>query len=173
MTTVRHEILTQRLLSIQSSLYAYIVTLVSDLHVAQDILQNANIVMLRKLDEVPSVEQLQPWAFKVAHYEVLGHRRDSARDRVVFDDELIGRIAQVASQAAGSYDARRDMLLHCLQRLPADKRAIIERRYRANSVGELAGELGRPIGSVRQALYRARTLLLDCMRRKMREEGLA
>jgi len=62
----------------QSRLYAYICAMVPDAEKAHDILQQANLVMLRKSDQYSRDQDFVAWACKVAYYEVLAARRDRA-----------------------------------------------------------------------------------------------
>jgi len=152
----------------QSRLYAYIVSLVHDPDRAHDILQNANLVMLRKIDEVDENVEFLAWAHKVCYFEVKGHIRDKARDRLHFDDSVLTRLAEAASQRSGQYELRVRALFDCLEELPSGQREMVEKRYMAEgSVRALAESLGRPYGSVRQALFRVRQALTDCVAGKM------
>ena len=51
----------RRLTGCQPRLYAYIMTLVLDPHEADDVLQQANLVMWEKLDEFSVARTLTPW----------------------------------------------------------------------------------------------------------------
>lgn len=167
----RKDQLTRQLMASQSRLYAYIVTLVHDPDRAHDILQNANVIMLGKLDELDAATEFLPWAYRVAYFEVLSARRDLARDRHQFSESFVETLADAAASRAGRYEDRTRALYHCLDQLAPDQRKIIEKRYMADgSVESLAAEMRRPYGSVRQSLYRIRMALVDCVRRQMATE---
>jgi RNA polymerase sigma-70 factor (ECF subfamily) len=61
-----------------------------------------------------------------------------------------------------------------LGKLPARQRELLEARYATGgSLKQLAGQLGRPEGSVSQTLYRIRLGLLDCIRAQLSGMGIA
>ena len=66
----------RRLTGCQPRLYAYIMTLVLDPHEADDVLQQANLVMWEKLDEFLACENFDALACRVAYFQVLAYRRD-------------------------------------------------------------------------------------------------
>ncbi|MBI1375096.1 MAG: sigma-70 family RNA polymerase sigma factor [Phycisphaera sp.] len=168
----RKEQLTRQLMAAQSRLYAYIASLVHNPDQAHDILQEANVVMLRKLDEVGQDVEFLAWAHKVCYFEVRGHLRDQARDRLRFDETLLERIAEAARQRTGSFEPRVRALFECLDELPDHQRKLIEQRYMADgSVQGMAEALGRPYGSVRQAIYRTRQVLIECVNGKLTGEN--
>lgn len=168
----RKEQLTRQLMAAQSRLYAYIVAMVPQPDQAHDILQNANLVMLRKLDELAAGQEFFAWAFAVCHYEVLSWRRDRARDRHQFDESFLNTVAAAAVQRTDRVEERTRALYHCLQALPDHQRRLIEQRYAAEgSVADLARQAGRPYGSIRQALHRIRVALLDCVRLRLQSDS--
>jgi len=99
---------------------------------------------------------------------VLSSRKRRQRNRLVFDDELLALVAHDAQVFMEDVTLRRRLLDRCLAELPEIQRALILKRYGPNGViGTLAEELGRPVGSVQQSLYRIRLALLECIRSKM------
>lgn len=167
----RKDLLTQQLMAAQSRLYAFAVALTHDPDAAQDVLQNANLVMLRKLDEVAPEQNLLAWAQTVVRFEVMGYRRDAARDRLQFDDAFIEAVAAAAAQRSELYESRVRALHHCMGALEPKQRQMIEQRYAAGgSVRNLAESLDRPYGSVRQSLHRIRASLVDCVAQRLSRE---
>jgi RNA polymerase sigma-70 factor (ECF subfamily) len=68
------------------------------------------------------------------------------------------------------FDHRWQTLHQCMAKLPAEHRDLLMRRYSTGgSVRAIAAQLGRPIGSISQSLYRIRRLLLDCVKRSAQE----
>jgi RNA polymerase sigma-70 factor (ECF subfamily) len=166
------EQLTRQLMAAQSRLYAYIVAQAPQPDQAHDILQNANLVMLRKLDELADGQEFFAWAFQVCHYEVLSYRRDRARDRHQFDESFLNAVAVAAVERVTAAEDRTRALYQCLDALPDHQRRLIEQRYAADgSVADLAVRFNRPYGSIRQALHRIRVALLDCVRARLDAEG--
>lgn len=82
----------------QPRLRAYIQSLVIDWHATEDVLQQTNMTLLKKVEEAGRVENLTAWAYRVAFYEAANHRQKLGRDHVVFDEAMAQRVAEVAEQ---------------------------------------------------------------------------
>lgn len=149
----------ERLTAAQSALYGSIHTLLAGSPDAADVLQEANRVLWRKAATYDVARPFLPWALTVARFEVLAHRKRLSRDRLVFDDELLGQIAaeyERQSARGGALHA----LEHCLQKLPPAQRELVEQRYlRGESVHDIAARQGRAANAVSALLYRIRSLL--------------
>jgi RNA polymerase sigma-70 factor (ECF subfamily) len=150
----------------QSRLYAYIVSLLGDRDQANDVLQETNVVLWRKAGEFEAGTSFAAWAYRIAYFQVLALRRRQSRERVVFSDRLVGRLAEEAVRDAEGFDSRRRQLERCLDDLPPRHRQLLELRYRdAVPVETLAGALGRSANAVALTLFRIRRRLSECIER--------
>lgn len=159
-----------QLTSCQSRLYAYIATLEPRGQVANDILQETNVVLCRRAGEYDARQDFVGWACRVAYFQVLAYRRDAVREsrRLVFSDALVERLADAAAEQSPGHDDRRAALRGCIEKLPDAQRDLLTRRYEhGRSIRDVAESLGRPIGSITQTLHRIRKTLLECIRRTL------
>lgn len=148
----------------QPRLSAYIRSLVGEEHASKDILQETNVMLLRKSRDFELGTNFLAWAFRVAHFEVLKWRRGQGRERLHFDDALVAALAHTAEESTLDYDDRLKALETCLSQLPERQREVIERRYlRAESVTDISADLGFKANAASQLLFRARASLLKCM----------
>jgi RNA polymerase sigma-70 factor, ECF subfamily len=157
------------LIAHQTRLRIYIRMLVPDRTVAEDILQQTNLVLWEKAGDFEAGTDFSAWASKVAYFEVLAHRQRVGRDRHLFSDEMVSQLAQIYEQSWGAADdERRAALDSCLTKLPRSQRDMLVHRYNLGlGVTQIAGRLGRPAGSVRVTLHRIRAALLECIERKL------
>jgi RNA polymerase sigma-70 factor, ECF subfamily len=163
----------RRLTRCQPRLYAYIMTLVLDPHEADDVLQQANLVMWEKLDEFLVCENFDGLACRVAYYQVMAHRRDRSRERrrVLFDDQLIESLAAAARGKTDAFQGYLGALRDCMARLSDVQRELVRRRYEpGGSVNSIAADRGDSPNSVSASLYRIRKLLLACIRENLAED---
>ncbi len=163
----------QRLTEAQSALYGSIHTMMAGASDVADVLQETNRVLWQKMAQYDTTRPFLPWALRVAHFEVLAHRKRQSRDRLVFDDSLLGEIAdEYERQSAGAGGLQ--ALELCLQKLPLTQRTLVESRYmRGEAVNDIATREGKAANAVSALLYRIRQLLADCIDRKRNEEELA
>jgi RNA polymerase sigma-70 factor (ECF subfamily) len=149
----------------QPTLHAYILSLLPDPALADDVLQETNVTLWRKASEYAPGTAFTAWACQVAWYKVLSARRRLARDRHCFGDELLDYLAERQAQRAEGLEPRRAALRDCLAKLPEVQRLLLRDRYRPGaSVQAIARDSGRTVGVVSQTLYRIRTTLEECIR---------
>ena len=123
-------------------LHAFILSMVRNAADADDVLQETNIVLWRKAAEFDPAREFMPWAMRCAQLQAMAHLKKKQRARVAFDDELLALVADEAVEEFAESDARRVALAGCLQKLPAEQRALIAQRYEpGGSVNEM--EIGR------------------------------
>lgn len=159
------------LLDCQDRLYAYIVALGVGPDEANDLLQNTNVALCRQASRFSEVNSFVGWACRIAYFEVLSSRKRRKRSNVLFDAELLERIAEDATHFVDDVSQYQEFLTDCLAELPETQRTLLLKRYGPEaSVTGIAEELGRPVGSIYQTLYRIRTVLMQCIHRKMMGE---
>jgi len=152
----------------QAVLHRYILTLLPDRALADDVLQETNLVLWRKAADYDSARPFLPWAMAIARFQVQAARRDSKRDLHVFNDELVDVLAQEAASAENNSAPMDHALEQCLKELPAKQREIILARYKRNgSVKVIAAEQGRTPTAISLLLMRIRKTLMQCIEQKV------
>lgn len=156
----------------QPTVSHYLLSLVRDATMAKDLLQSTALVLLRKFSDYDRDQPFLPWALGVAKFEVLGHRRDAARNRIVFDSELLDRYTERWADLAPEQSDESDALQSCLKKLPNRLRKLVRLRYfEERNSAEIAKALGLSAGNVRVTLQRTREQLRLCVERKLGIEG--
>ena len=115
----------------------------------------------RSLGSYAGSGRLLAFILGVAYHRLLEFYREFAgRERVAADDldELMDRRPSPSRVAA--QHQRRELLCAALRALPPDAQTLLELYYWDQlTTGEVADVLGRPVGTVRTQLMRARELL--------------
>lgn len=173
MTQPEHtEQFVQQLTESQNRLYGYVYSLLGDRGAANDVVQETNLVLWRKLNEFDPDRPFLPWAFAVARFQVLANLRDKKRDRLLLDADLAEKISDDVESTSGSLDSVREALRACLQKLPAPSRELVQQRYlQTMSVADVAASLGRTVGATKVALLRARKHLATCVQKTLAAEA--
>lgn len=155
----------------QRPLFLYLLTRVPNPVEAEEILQEANIVIWKKFEQFTPGTNFLAWATQIAKYEVLKYRERHHRDKHQFSEQFIEQLAEEDVEEATHWEARRQALAKCLGKLREKDRELIERRYRPGENGlSLAEFLERPVNSVYQSLGRIRRNLLECIHRELSAE---
>ena len=155
----------------QNSLFAYVVSLVGNLHDAGNILQETNLVLWRKADEFEQATDFVALARKVAYVQTLAFLRDRKRDRHRFFDEALLHQLAKQPQPEAAEEERRLALRHCLTELTDKHREMLAARYgTGESIRELAERWQRSESAVKMSLARIRQGLLRCIQRQLGEQ---
>ena len=158
----------------QRALHAFIFSLVRHAADADDVLQETNLVLWRKCGQFQPGTDFLAWAFRVAHFQVLAHRKRKQRAREHFDDELLAQLAAEAEERRTDFETRRQALAVCLQKLPQEHRALIAQRYEPEGcVNDMAAARGSTPKAVSELLRRIRRALLLCIEQTLVREELA
>jgi RNA polymerase sigma-70 factor (ECF subfamily) len=140
---------------------------------AEEILQRTNAVLWEKFDRFAGGSDFFAWSCEIARYEVLNFRRSQARQRMVFDQELVDRLSEEISGMNDELNERQQALIDCVQKLPEKDRRLIGARYQSAAPAALvAAQVGRSASAVYKALARIRHTLYQCVERSIGVEGL-
>jgi RNA polymerase sigma-70 factor (ECF subfamily) len=157
----------------QRQLQAYIFSLVWNPADADDILQETNLVLLKKSAEFETSREFLPWAFTFARFQALAGLKRLQRLKFVFDESLANSLAEEAAREDPVGEARRLALAACLRKLPAAHRELLIRRYEPKAVvGDMAAALGLSLKTLSDRLRRIRGKLLDCITQTLAQEAL-
>ena len=157
----------QLIIDHQLRLRAFVRSLVPNHASADDVLQETNLVLWRKSDQFTLGTDFAAWACKIAWLQVRAHWQKHGRDRLVFNEGLMLELAQEAERSYSDLEQRLADLRACLSQLTSRQRDILHRQYTNNErPAEIAENLNRPVGSIRQTIYRIRQTLLACIERK-------
>ena len=156
----------------QRRVFLFILSQVPSPMDAEEIHQEANVIIWRKFDRFELGTNFLAWACQIANYEVLKYRERQRRDRHLFSDEFVRQVASDVIEQADELEQRRQHLAVCLSKLRSNDRELIQQRYSAGESGKSVAELiGRPINSVYQSLSRIRRTLLECVNRQIRAQA--
>ncbi len=158
------------LTSYQSRLYAYVLSLVGDAHLAADVMQETNVVLWRKSGEFVPGTDFAAWAFHVAYLQVMAGRQRQSRNRLLFSDELLHQLAEESAACSVDFDARLLALDQCLGQLRPEHQEVIRLKYaHGQALSEIAETAGVKANAVGQLLHRLRLKLLECIRTRLQE----
>jgi RNA polymerase sigma-70 factor (ECF subfamily) len=155
-------------------LYAYILTLLPHRADADDVLQEASLVMWDKFDELHPPDDFTAWGCRIAYFKVLDFYKKSQRSRVRFSQTMLDRVAETAVEQAATLqlDERREALAGCLEKLGPRDRDLLSRRFAPGATTQsTAAEVGRSVDVIYKKLAKIRQALFDCVSRTLAGEG--
>ncbi len=163
----------QLLTSHQSRLYGYVLSLLGDPSQTEDVVQETNAVLWRKAHEFQPGTNFGAWMLKVAYFQVMAHRRRLTRDRLIFDDEFLLDIAEEAERHCKWQGEKQRRLGDCIEKLTERYQDLIRLRYSEGAtLKSIATQIGQSENSIKQALFRARAALIECVKGQSGEEAV-
>ncbi len=153
-------------------IYGFIFALVHDHAAAHDILQDVSAVLWRKFDRFEPGTDFGAWAMSVARLSIFEWRRAQKHLPLQLDDEQLGLLADEAMAVGCQFEARREALQRCLEKLAGRDRQLLAARYEEDqSVHSIADRVQRTRMAIYKRLDKLHALLLDCVDRRLAAEG--
>jgi RNA polymerase sigma-70 factor (ECF subfamily) len=154
----------------QRRIYAYVLTLLPNRADADDVFQEASLVLWDKFDENAAPDDFAAWGCRIAYFKVLDFCKRRQRARVLFSQDVLERVAETALEQADALqlDERREALAGCLSKLNERDRGLLASRFAEGAtVQSVALEVGRSADAVYKALARIRQTLFECVSRTL------
>jgi RNA polymerase sigma-70 factor, ECF subfamily len=152
----------------------FVVALTGDVSLADDVLQEAAIALLRAFDDYDPKRPFLAWALQIAKFKAIDAMRKRSRSPVVFSNELVEKVGSAWEELLPELDQRTQSLQFCLSKLLPRAREMLQLRYERNqSPSKIAEQLGMSSVAVRVALNRARVVLRNCIDLRTRNGALS
>jgi len=137
------------------SVRAVIVQIVSDVHVAEDLAQEAFVKAFKNLNRLTNPDRFGPWLYQIARREALmWHRKKPKISETSLSDDM------ALAQGNGRLKESSEQLLKAVMQLPSqEQRVVLLRYFEGHSVRSIAEMLSRPTGTVTKQLSRAHARL--------------
>ena len=92
----QHDQFLRLFLKHEEALRLFVRSLLFNREESREVMQEVAAVLWRKFDETMDSVAFRRWAFGVARMEALSFRRDRARDRLVFSEDVMELLGQSA-----------------------------------------------------------------------------
>jgi RNA polymerase sigma-70 factor (ECF subfamily) len=157
----------------ERNLFAYVYGLTPNWQDAEEVMQRVRIRIWQQFDQYDVEKPFDAWARAIAYYLVLAYRKEKSRQREFFTERILEAVSDQFEAHLDQAGDRRDALLRCLEKLDARKRDLVISYYSsARQTSEtVAGKLSMTPNALRQAMFRIRKVLLDCVERTMQAES--
>ena len=137
---------------------------------AQDIVQEVAKAAVEAIDSYDLDKPFTPWILGVARFKVIDHLRKHGKDRHIFDNDAINRVAGAYAKRNDELDDMKSALADCMQSLSKRERQALDLRYVDDAKpAEIAKQMSVNAVTARVLLHRIRQALADCVKRKVVE----
>lgn len=155
-------------------LLAYARSLLGNYSAAEDVIQEAFLVVVKKHESFQDGTSLLAWCRAIVRIEVLKAKERFNRDRSlierVLDDSIDAAFAEFQeTRLQADVDRRKDALAGCVSKLSDRAQRVLHARM-ADELGyPLIGQrVGMSVEAVRKALFRAKKQVRECVETQMR-----
>ena len=164
-----HEQFTRLWTEAQPILAGYLYAAVPDFQEAEDLLQEVAVILLRKFPEYNPEQPFVGWAIGIAKREVLMSRRHHARNRLIYQADLLERLADTCEELTPELEERSRALRECVRAVQGRAAELLRLRYEeCLKFDAIAARVGMAAVAVRVVLSRTRAALRDCVERKVK-----
>jgi RNA polymerase sigma-70 factor (ECF subfamily) len=148
------EALEELLKAVQEPLYRYVLSMVRESYLAEDILQEVFLRVYRKLRWLREPELFRPWAYRIASRETFRHlKRERQWAEQVRDEAALEVIPAATARDEEFAPELSAQLPSLVARVSPASRAVIVLHYQHEmSLEEVAEVLGIPLGTVKSRL---------------------
>lgn len=138
----------------------------------EEVLQRTATILWEKFSAYDAERPFAPWAMRFAYFEVLNYRKEYARSRMIYSEDVIELLSDSYEQISDELVARRQAFRSCLSKVHAEDRVLLDRRYGdCFTVKALALETGRTAKSIYRRLDRIRDAIAACVDREIASIG--
>ncbi len=166
-----HEAFLRLFSRFEGNLRAFVASLVPTWDGVDEVMQESSVVLWRKFDQFDSHGEQSGflnWAFMIARYEVLKHRRRRATDRFQLSDDVFELLADEAASASERQREREEALRECVENLESRQLELVKAVYEDGvAIKDVAVRVGRTPTGLYKALARVRDRLAACVRAKL------
>jgi RNA polymerase sigma-70 factor (ECF subfamily) len=165
--SVRHEEYMRRYMGAQGSLRSYVLAIVRDFHLMEDVLQEVAVAAWRSYDTYDPSRPFLTWVLGIARNKSVDVLR-AHRSKLQLPEDVIDQLAEDASRVSEELIERRKALAGCIQKLTPTLRSIVHLRLDENlGVQEISSREGKSPNAIRKILSRARAILTECTGRTL------
>ena len=166
--------LIQKYLQLRSDFMGYLYALTRDAELAEEVYQNAAVVIIEKSNSNEEIRNFRAWAKEVVRRQALHairSRETSRRHGRAIAPELLEAIANTLSKdhsTTSVVHSEATAMQKCVDELPDEKRKLIAMRYESDaSFDEISTNLNSTPAAIQRALSRIRKVLHDCTQRRL------
>jgi RNA polymerase sigma-70 factor, ECF subfamily len=163
----RHEEFLKNYLQAQPSIRAYVLSMVRDFHVTEDVLQEVAVAAWDRYESYDPARPFVGWVLGMAHHKCVDSLR-KRRPQVLLPNDLAAQLAEDAAAVSEEAAERRKVLAGCVSKLTEAVREVVRLRFEEHlDTPAIARREKKSLAAVSKMLTRARAFLIRCTERSL------
>lgn len=151
----------------------YLFSLIPNRDDASEVLQQASMVIWRKLDALNDDKDFLKWAYRVVRFEALAFRRKKARSRMYFDSDLLDKISLDYEADEELMRARGEAVVFCLSSLSSADQQIAKHVFNdRKKILDVAKIMGKEKSAFYKIVKKIRSRLIRCVENRVKGESI-
>ncbi len=147
----------------EKKVYGHILSLVPKRGIAEDIMQDAIVIMWRKFPDFKEDSNFSAWGITIGRFLVMDYFRKEGRSIVHFSSEALENISE-NTDVFDTYQDQMEALSSCLKKLSEYSRRILRLHYQqGKTIKEVAVQIGKPIHSMYRLVAKIHGILQQCI----------
>ena len=135
---------------------------------AEEVLQDASLVMWKKYGEFQQGTNFSHWAKRIVVFEVMAFRKKRQSQRLQYSNEMVEELAFEDMNRSPHTLPIHDALERCSQKLSEKDQNLVELRYqKCQSVREVASAVNRSTAAIYRSLTRIHVALHQCIKQEL------
>jgi RNA polymerase sigma-70 factor (ECF subfamily) len=137
---------------------------------AEEVLQEANLIIWQKFDQFQPGTNFIAWSSQILRLTAKDFRARQLRAKVLFTDQFYDMVAEDMTLASEELAERERILHECIRKLKERQQNILQLRYfQSKTVSGVAEAIGSTAKAVYHALEHIHRSLLQCVNAKLQE----
>jgi RNA polymerase sigma-70 factor (ECF subfamily) len=159
--------------AMQRRLYGYVISLMPDAAVTEDIIQETVTLMWKEFDKFEPGTDFVAWSFCIARNQIYNYIKRRQAQKKHFSPQAIEAIEAVVEEKSKNTDLRYDTLRKCIAKLPEKDRELLALRYEVGATLKTVSQrVEQSINTLYSRLYRIRIMLMNCIQKTLARETL-
>jgi RNA polymerase sigma-70 factor (ECF subfamily) len=149
-------------------IFGFILKLLPNFSLAEDIMQDTMMIMWRKFDDFEEGTCFAAWGMQIARYKVMEFHQQNKKHTIVrFNDEILTQITTDDSDS-GSKNRYLEALHGCVNKLKEQNRQIVMLRYsKEMSSKQISQQMGISSNVVYKSISKIHYLLQECVEKTL------
>jgi RNA polymerase sigma-70 factor (ECF subfamily) len=152
----------------EERIFGFILKLLPNFSIAEDIMQDTMMIMWRKFDDFEEGTCFAAWGMQIARYKVMEFHQQNKKHVVVrFNVEVLKQITADDSEG-GSKNRYLEALHGCVNKLKEQNRRIVMLRYsKEMSSKQISQQMGVSANVVYKSIAKIHYLLQECVEKTL------
>lgn len=149
----------------KNRIYGFILRLIPNRAIADDLMQETTLVMWEKFDQFTVGTNFPAWGIRIARLKILQYRDVSKKLPIHFNQEVFNNLlADPVEQGSWQKDEEIRALESCLRKLSRRDHKLIRLRYtEKQKIKDIAQNLGWPPARTYKLMAKIHYLLKECI----------